>query len=493
VKVAVALTVVIALAGCGGDRSRPAVARAPAPAAPAPAPAPKLHARACPEVPGFRCATLSVPLHRRGPHARDGRRLTLDVAIQRTARAPRGDLLMLTGGPGQPGRPFGPRLASRLRSAAAGHRLVLIDQRGTGRNALRCPALQDSVGTSDVAVPAARGVAACARALGATRDAYATADTVADLDALRRALGDRRWTVGGVSYGTFVAERLALAHPGTIRALVLDSVVPQEGVELLDRVPLRATARVLGTVCAEPRAPCMPGTDPVADLRTVLRAQPALGPALLDVMTERSIGVPTLDPIPPALHSAATGDPGALDALLRVAQPRVPRAIFSTGLHAATLCADAPALWPGGPAAAPAVRTATIARLRATLPAGATDPFPTSTALTQGLLVTCLAWPPTPAPPAPAAGATIRAPTLLLVGDHDLSTPLEWARAQAHRVPGSRLVVVGGAGHSLLVAGGWPRGPGCAAGVPARALEAPGVGGAQLAAWVGVRGVVCRQ
>lgn len=38
---------------------------------------------------------------------------------------------------------------------------------------------------------------------------------------------------------------------------------------------------------------------------------------------------------------------------------------------------------------------------------------------------------------------------LLLAGSHDLSTPLEWARREAARIPGSSLVVVRGAGHSV--------------------------------------------
>jgi pimeloyl-ACP methyl ester carboxylesterase len=33
-------------------------------------------------------------------------------------------------------------------------------------------------------------------------------------------------------------------------------------------------------------------------------------------------------------------------------------------------------------------------------------------------------------------------------GDHDLSTPLEWARAELKLIPQGRLVVVPGAGHS---------------------------------------------
>jgi pimeloyl-ACP methyl ester carboxylesterase len=40
-------------------------------------------------------------------------------------------------------------------------------------------------------------------------------------------------------------------------------------------------------------------------------------------------------------------------------------------------------------------------------------------------------------------------PVLLVNGDHDLSTPLEWAREEARRAPKGRLVVVRGASHSV--------------------------------------------
>jgi pimeloyl-ACP methyl ester carboxylesterase len=428
----IGITTAVALAGCGGGSATPTTPRAPAPA-------PVLRPTTCRDVAGFRCATLVVPLHRRGPHARDGRTLALRVAVQRVASAPRGDLLLLTGGPGQNGLDFAPRLATRLRATTKGYRLVFVDQRGTGATALRCPALQREVGTSDLAVPTTAAVAACARALGTGRDAYATADTVEDLDTLRRALGVRTWVAGGISYGTFVAQRLALAHPATVSKLVLDSVVPQQGAELLERVPQRAVGRVLGPAAA-------------ADLTRVVAADPSLGPELLDALTERSIGVPRLGGVPAVLRAAAGGDRAGLDALLSSArrdEGGAPASVYSTGLHAATLCADGPAPW-GTPAAPPAARDRALQRVRAGLAPVQTAPFPPSTALSQGLLVTCRAWPPTPAPPAPPATATIAAPALLLAGDHDLSTPLEWARAQAARMAHPRLVVVRGAGHSVL-------------------------------------------
>ena len=66
-----------------------------------------------------------------------------------------------------------------------------------------------------------------------TRRLYSTTATVADLDAVRKALGVERIGMLGISYGTYVAERYARAHPDHVSRLVLDSVVPQENVNPL--------------------------------------------------------------------------------------------------------------------------------------------------------------------------------------------------------------------------------------------------------------------
>jgi pimeloyl-ACP methyl ester carboxylesterase len=77
-------------------------------------------------------------------------------------------------------------------------------------------------------------------------------------------------------------------------------------------------------------------------------------------------------------------------------------------------------------------------------------PFDRATAGGNGIAQTCLAWPPTPAPPSPPRDAQLPpVPVLLLAGDHDLSTPLAWARAEARLAPRGRLVVIPGAGHSV--------------------------------------------
>ena len=63
--------------------------------------------RPCPGNAGFSCGSLSVRLD---PFGSVPGRLSLRVAVSGVASAPRGVLLFLTGGPGEPGVPFVPRL-----------------------------------------------------------------------------------------------------------------------------------------------------------------------------------------------------------------------------------------------------------------------------------------------------------------------------------------------------------------------------------------------
>jgi pimeloyl-ACP methyl ester carboxylesterase len=392
---------------------------------------------------GFTCSTLSVPLDHSG---RVGGRLDLKVAAGDDASAPRGVLVLLTGGPGQPGVPFVARLSRPLTPLFAGYRLVMLDQRGTGAGALQCPALQRAMGSSDLRAPPAGAVETCGDALGPKRRFFSTADTVADLDLLRRALGVAKLTLDGVSYGTFVAERYALAHPDRVQRLVLDSVVPHDAPLMLPVASMRATGRVLRAACAQRRC----GTDPAADLEAVVRRR-GDGAELLDTLVTLSIIEPTFRGVPEALHSARLGQPAALDRLISGLRQGDDTSAgqLSQGLHASTLCADTPAPW-GDSSTAVAARAPALRRAVDRLSDGDVLPFDRATAGGNGIALTCLSWPPTPAPPAPRAGTSLPpVPVLLLAGDRDLSTPLEWARQEARLAPRGRLVVVAGAGHSV--------------------------------------------
>jgi len=414
------------------------------PRMPQPQPAGLLGVRPCPGITGFSCGSLSVRLD---PYGGAPGRLSLRVAVADVATAPRGVLLFLTGGPGEPGIPFVPRIVGRLGPALRGYRLVMIDQRGTGAGALDCPALQRQMGASDLTVPTAAAVRSCAAAIGPDRRYFATADTVADIEALRAALGVSRLTLDGVSYGSYVAERFALAHPDRVSRFVLDSVVPTWNVDPLQLAGMRETATVLRDACVAQRC----GSDPAADLATVVRRYHD-GPALFDTLVAMSVGDPSFPGVPGALHAAAAGQPGALRALMaRVhAAEAVTAGELSQGLHASALCADMPMPW-GGPGTPLAGRAAALARSVARLTTAQVWPFDKATAAGNGFIQTCLYWPPVPVPAAAAAARPRlpRVPVLLLAGGHDLSTPLAGTRAQAALAPDGHLFVVPTAGHSV--------------------------------------------
>jgi pimeloyl-ACP methyl ester carboxylesterase len=361
--------------------------------------------------------------------------------------APRGVLLFLTGGPGQPGIPFLSRIQQQLRAALAGYRLVMFDQRGTGAGALMCPSLQAAAGASDLTVVPPATVSACARSLGATRRFYTTSEAVADIEQLRVTLGVKRLTLDGVSYGTFVAERYALAYPTHVDRLVLDSVVPHAGVDPLYRGALSASTRVLGSVCVQQRC----RWDPAADVAAVVNRLHD-GPDLLNALVADSVAEPDYPGVLQDLHAARDGHPEALErftAAVRRAEA-APAALLSQGLHESTLCLELAAPWM--PAQSSAQRARTLAVLAAAAPKSELYPFDRATAIGNGLARGCIAWPAT-RPPAVADGsATARLPSvpvLLLAGERDLSTPLAWARAEAATAPQRQLLEVPGAGHSV--------------------------------------------
>jgi pimeloyl-ACP methyl ester carboxylesterase len=388
----------------------------------------------CPGVTGYTCSTLDVPLDRSGklPGV-----LHLRVGAANNVDAPRGVLLVLAGGPGQPAVPALDRFVpNALGAVLHDYRIVVLDQRGTGAGALDCTQLQAAMGSSDLTPPPAAAVRACAARLGARRQFYGTDDVVADLESLRQTLGDERWSLDGISYGTYVGEHYALAHPDRVNKHVLDSVVPHVGESDAGRDEFRAVRRVLGAVCGS----C------VADLAAVVRRYHT-GPQLYDALTLLSIADPTYRnafDVPMILRDARRGNVQGMSTLLQTARAwqQASPGELDQGLHASALCADW--RWPWGDSAAPlAGRERKLARAAAAVN---TYPFDRATATGNGFVRQCLPWAPTP--PTPLARGKITVPALLVEGDRDLSCSVEWAREELALTTHGKLVVVPGAGHS---------------------------------------------
>jgi pimeloyl-ACP methyl ester carboxylesterase len=447
---------VAALAACGA-----AVAAAPATASAAVEFAP------C-EPAGYECGALAVPLDRSG--ARAG---TVTLQAKRVRAA--GNLgatavVALAGGPGQAALPLAPDFADVMAPALVNRDLLVFDQRGTGRSGrLRCAALESS---SASRVSAMRR---CARQIGPQRAFYRTADSVADLEDLRREAGYEKLVLLGVSYGTKLALDYAAAYPDRVESLVLDSIVPPEGWDPLLRPTFAAVPRVLRGLCDG--GACRGTTsDPVRDLRVLVRRvdrRSVSGPlpnargrnvrvritplALFDLLIAGDENPTLRADLPAAVRSALAGDLRPLVRLRAraagvngIASRHLQRPgsdVTSDALYAATLCEESRFPWDRAAGAERRARSAVAAAQR--LGRAALGPFTSEVALLGGAVGTCLGWPnAAPGPAAPGALPTV--PTLLLDGTDDLRTPLESAQSVGARIPGAQVVEVPFAGHSTL-------------------------------------------
>ncbi len=417
-------------------------------------------ARPCPGERGFVCSSVTVPLDRTG--AVPG---TIRIRFAAQDRLRRGKVLIaLTGGPGQDGIPFGPSFAADLSPALHDHRLVVVDQRGTGRSsALSCPELQ---GLTSLQQVFPEDVAGCARRLGARRNAFASIDSADDLEVIRRALKVDRLALYGVSYGTWVAQQYARRYPEHVERLVLDSVVAPGG-DPWDLGTIHAMPRVLRELCTHDACRRITA-DPAADLAAVVARMRASGPLrgrVRDVhgdlrtvtMTEYdllgTLVSSDLNPwlqarLPAALAAVREGD---LVPLLRLrrdgAGPPLGLADLSFGVFAATTCVDQDL--PYAYADSFAERAARIVTALAALPDATFAPFDRATVDRSSAPQICLHWP-DGSFRREATGPMPDVPTLILSGRTDLRTPLEGARALAAEVPHPQLVPVAGLGHSVL-------------------------------------------
>lgn len=410
----------------------------------------------------FACGHLAVPLDPSG--AVPG---TVTLAIRRHRAAvgeARSAIVALAGGPGQPAIPFAEDFAELLGPIAATRDLIVFDQRGIGlSHPLSCHAFERRTAAS----APARAIAECAAQLGPSRAFYTTADSVADIEAIRRAGGYEQLVLYGTSYGTKVAEQYAQTHPDRVEALVLDSVVPPNGPDALDRPTFAAVPRVLRQICQA--GACRRVTpDPVSDLARLLARMrhatlkgraisPQGRPRTVAITPEQLLGTLLVGDFSGALRaatvstvrSAALGDLAPLARLLEtVPQGEGEQEDFDAPLYYATTCEEQDFPW--SRAASPTARLRQAVAAARALPQSDFAPFDASEAIGLSDITACAGWPfSTPSPPvldAPLPGVR----TLILSGAADLRTPTANAQEVALEIPGSHLLVVPKVGHSVL-------------------------------------------
>jgi pimeloyl-ACP methyl ester carboxylesterase len=417
---------------------------------------------------GFQCGQLAVPLDRTG--AVPGT-LTLNAKRVVAASNPTGTAVVaLAGGPGQAAIPVATEFASILGPSLATRDLLVYDQRGTGSSGrLTCPAFDRGVASI---VDAA---SACANQLGPPRGFYRTSDSVDDIEALRVESGYQKLVLFGVSYGTKVALDYAAKYPANVESLVLDSVVPPEGSDVLNVSTFKTMPRALGGLCGN--GACNGITTSIGhDLfnlvhklgRKKIRGKVNTPGAssltvsldqdgMLDILLAGDLNPTLRSELPGAMRSAIRDDNRPLLRLLLRAKglTGIPEArkqsaldeADSDALFAATRCEES--AFPWDRAAGPEQRAGQAVAAARARPVTDFQPFNYKVALRSESIPVCVAWPnasPPPAPPTPLPAV----PTLILSGAFDLRTPFEDAAGVAARIPGAQLVAVPFTGHSVV-------------------------------------------
>ncbi|MFC8142838.1 alpha/beta hydrolase [Streptomyces paradoxus] len=189
-----------------------------------------------PAKPGAECATLSVPVDWAYP---GGPRIELAVARRKAADpgARVGALVFGPGGPGDSGvRMVVDRVSRFSPEVRRRFDIVSFDPRGVGgSNPVTCsgdllaqrpsPELKSQADFDATMAYNRRLHADCRARTGPVFDHLDTAQTVRDVDALRAALGERKLTFHGSSYGTLLGAQYAETYPRRVRAMVLESVM----------------------------------------------------------------------------------------------------------------------------------------------------------------------------------------------------------------------------------------------------------------------------
>ncbi|MEU1400842.1 alpha/beta hydrolase [Streptomyces sp. NPDC005728] len=208
----------------------------------APAAKPAWKKCATSEYPTLQCASLQVPLDHAHP---SGEQITLALSrVPHTAEISQGPLLVNPGGPGGSGLTLAGFVASALPAkVAAQYDVIGFDPRGVGRStpSLDCSPRHFKAVRPDT-VPATAALeqqnltraqsfaTACGRTYATVLPYINTVAAVQDMDAVRQALGAKKISYFGYSYGTYLGAVYAKLFPDRVRRLVLDSIVDPTGV-----------------------------------------------------------------------------------------------------------------------------------------------------------------------------------------------------------------------------------------------------------------------
>lgn len=408
------------------------------------------------------CAPFSVPENRADVHSRKiGLKLAL---IKSEAEVAEPDIVVyLAGGPGESATQTYPQIAAALAPLRKRHNILLLDQRGTGdSHPLTCPSVQKSLDASaDLPFDPQRARALTAQCLAEVEKTsdpryYTTTDAVADLEAVRHALGDPKFDLVGISYGTRMAQQYARAHSDAVRSIVLDSAVPNQLVLGEDfAVNLERALKLQADACDATQA-CKAAFDdwygalhalhdklcatPVqtrfVDPKTFVPVEKSLtADRLAGVARLFSYTAETAALLPLTVTQATEGDVAPLMGQSQLLSASVDRSM-NTGMQFSVICSeDADLLQP---------RPQDSATLL-------------GNELIEGILAACSVWPHGMRPADFHAPFVSSIPTLILSGERDPVTPPVYANEILKGLSDARVLELKGMGHSVLARGCAPK------------------------------------
>jgi pimeloyl-ACP methyl ester carboxylesterase len=188
-----------------------------------------------PEV-NAQCGFLTVPEDRNEP---DGKKIRLPYTILK-ARETDGQadpIVVLFNSP-MPVMGFGYQLRYFFGEFLANRDIILLEQRGVGESepSLDCPDVdrlydqnqEDNPDSETITQEIVDGIQACYQKHlndGIKLEAYSTAESAADLEDLRQALGIQEWNLFGFGNGATLTLELMQRFPGSVRSAILESPI----------------------------------------------------------------------------------------------------------------------------------------------------------------------------------------------------------------------------------------------------------------------------
>lgn len=416
------------------------------------------------------CATLQVPLDHAKP---DGKKIGLALTRVTAGKADQriGSLVVNPGGPGAPGASYVEELASSLpREISDRFDVVGWDPRGSGRSSpVDCGARLDYLFQPDTApdnpaeykareAAAKRFVRSCNRRSPELIRHVATVDTVQDLDRIRAAVGDKKLTFLGLSYGSYIGALYAQRYPSHVRALVLDGAIdPALSTDEVSIQQSKGFERSLDAFFAD----CAHDTrcafhhdgkprKAFDALRARIDRRPlhgdrgrVLGPTQFDlgVTSPLYAGKDGYEDLARSLRAAERGDPSPMLASFDDYVGRRAGGTYTPEWAAflAISCADGPEL-----------DSSSLPALEAHAQAEA----PTFGVSTIGLTLACSYWPVPAVNKVPTAVSAPGAPPIVVVGTTgDPATPIAWGEGLTRELASARLITVEGTSHTSSLSG----------------------------------------